>query len=99
GVLPAALPWPLRDAAALRRLSRRIRRLEPGVVDRLLYLRLRRPDLPLRPDRCVHAQAAGCGQSVGPGRHHAGMDAALAAAVPPVRGTAARAVINPRRLD
>src|SRR5205823_7274211 len=38
GILPAALPRALRHAAPLRRLSGRVRRLEPGVVDRLLYL-------------------------------------------------------------
>ena len=93
GVLPAALPRPLRHAAPLRRLSRRVRRLESGVVDRLLHLRLRRPDLHLRRDRRLRAQGAGGRQSVGRRRHHAGMDAVVAAAVPPVRSAAARAVI------
>ena len=51
GVLPAALPRPLRHAAPLCRLSGCVRGLEPGLLDRLLHLRLRRPDLPLRPDR------------------------------------------------
>ena len=51
GVLPAALPRPVRHAAPLRRLSRRLRRLEPGVLARLLHLRLRRADLHLRRDR------------------------------------------------
>ena len=36
-------------------------------------------------------------QSVGRRRHHAGMDAALAAAVPPVRSAAARAVMRHMR--
>ena len=92
GVLPAALPRPLRHAAPLRRLSRRVRRLELRVLDRLLHLRLRRADLHLRRDRRVHAQGTGRRQSVGRGRHHAGMDAVVAAAVPPVRSAAARAV-------
>ena len=39
GVLPAALPRSLRHAAPLRRLSRRVRRLELGVLDRLLHFR------------------------------------------------------------
>ena len=39
---------------------------------------------------------AGRRQSVGRGRHHAGMDAAVAAAVPPVRSAAARAVMQMR---
>ena len=37
-------------------------------------------------------EAGGRGQSVGRRRHHAGMDAAVAAALPPVRSAAARAV-------
>ena len=99
GVLPAALPRPVRHAAPLCRLSGRLRRLEPGLLARLLHLGLRRPDLHLRPDRSLRAQAAGGGQSVGRGRHDAGMDAALAAALPPVRNPAAGAVIErPRRL-
>ena len=76
-----------------RRLSRRLRRLEFRLLDRLLHLRLRRADLHLRRDRRVRAQGAGRRQSVGRRRHHAGMDAAVAAAVPPVRSAAARAVI------
>ncbi len=101
GVLPAALPWPVGHAAAHRRLSRRLCRLELGVLDRLLHLRLRRPDLLLLHDRRLRAQAAGRRQSVGRGRHHAGMDAVVAAAVPPVRSAAARAVRfkNTRRLQ
>ena len=55
---------------------------------------LRRADLHLRRDRRLRAQGAGCRQSVGRRRHHAGMDAAVAAAVPPVRSAAARAVID-----
>ena len=92
GVLSAAFPRACRHAAPLCRLSGRVRRLEPGVLDRLLHFRLRRPDLHLRPDRRLRAQAAGRRQSVGSGRHHAGMDAVVAAAVPPVRSAAARAV-------
>ena len=44
----------------------------------------------------VRAQGTGRRQSVGRGRHHAGMDAAVAAAVPSVRSAAARAVIEMR---
>ena len=61
GVLPAALPRPVRHAAPLCRLSGRLRRLEPGVLARLLHLRLRRADLHLRRDRwpsCSKEQAA-----------------------------------------
>ncbi len=56
----------------------------------------RRPDLHLRRDRCIRAQAAGRRQSVGRRRHHAGMDAAVAAAVPSVRSVAARTVMRMR---
>ena len=56
------------------------------------HLRLRRADLPVRAARRLHAQGAGRQQSVGRRRHHAGMDAAVAAAVPPVRDAAAHPV-------
>ena len=46
GLLPAALPRPGRHAAPLHRLSGCLRRLEHGVVLRLLHLGLRRADLP-----------------------------------------------------
>ena len=49
-------------------------------------LRRRRPG--------VHAQAAGRRQSVGSGRHHAGVDAAVAAAVPSVQRAAADQVMS-----
>ena len=96
GVLPAALPRALRHATPLCRLSRRVCRMEPGVLDRLLYFGVRRADLPLRCDRRVRAQATGRRQSVGRGSDHAGVDPVVAAAVPSVRGTAARAVVRLR---
>ena len=89
-VFPAALSRTAGHDAALGRLSGCVRRLERGVVDRGLHLRFRPADLPLRHDRCVRAQAARRRQSVGRRRHHAGMDVAVAAAVPPVRNAAAR---------
>ena len=46
-LLPAALPRPGGHAAPLRRLSRRLRRVELRLVDRLVHLRRRRGDLPL----------------------------------------------------
>ena len=99
GVLPAAFPRTVRHAAPLRRLSRRLRRLEPGFLARLLPLRLRRADLHLRRHRGLREEGKGRRQSVGRRRHHAGMDAAFAAAVPSVRSAAARAVIeNARRI-
>ena len=78
------------------RLSGCVRGLERGVVGRRLHHRFWRPDLPLRHARRVHAQGAGGGQSVGRRRHHAGMDAAVAAAVPPVRSAAAHTVMRMR---
>ena len=57
-VLPAALSRTAGHDAALGRLSGRVRRLERGVVDRGLHLRLWRADLPLRHDRRVRAQAS-----------------------------------------
>ena len=72
-----------------RRLSGRLRRLELRLLVRLVHLRLRRADLLLRHGARLHAQGARRRQSVGTGRDHAGMDAAVAAAVPPVRSAAA----------
>ena len=89
GVLPAALPRPRRHAAPLRRLSGRLRGLELRLLDRLLHLggrprRVLRLHLPR-----LRAEAEGGRQSVGRGRDDAGMDAAVAAAVPHLRGAAA----------
>jgi heme/copper-type cytochrome/quinol oxidase subunit 1 len=73
-----------------RRLSGRVRRLEHGVLDRLLHLGLRRADL--LSTACVDAfmrKERAADNPWGAGRHHAGMDAAVAAAVPPVRRAAA----------
>ena len=84
-VLPAALPRARRHAAAHRRLSRRVRRLEPGVVARLVSFRARRVGVLLRRGAGLPAQGKGRGQSVGRRRDHARMDAAVAAAVPPIQ--------------
>ena len=55
------------------------------VVDRLVHLGHRRARVLLRPDRRPSsARSAAARQSMGRGRDHAGMDAAVAAAVPPV---------------
>ena len=84
-VLPAALPRPRRHAAPLRRLSGCVRRLELRLVDRLLHLRLRRAGVPVRHGASPSSEgSARAEQSVGPGRHDAGMDAVVAAAVPSV---------------
>ena len=89
-VLPDALPRARRHAAPLCRLSGRLCGLEPGLLHRGLPV-LRRPAL-LHRRRHLHdvrAQGARARQSVGRGCDHAGMDAALAAAVPSVRDAAA----------
>ena len=80
GVLPAALPRACRHAAPLCRLSRRVRRLEFRLVDRLVHFRLRHAGVLLRHGARLRPQGAGGRQSVGTGRDHAGMDAAVAAA-------------------
>src|SRR4029077_19852408 len=88
-VLPAALPGARRDAAPHRRLSGCLRRLEFHLLDRLVLFRLRRAGVLLRHHPGLHPQGARRRQSLGAGRHHAGMDAAVAAAVPPIRHAAA----------
>ena len=88
-VLPAALPRARRDAAPHRRLSGCVRRLELRLVDRLVHFRLRRAGVPVRHGARLRPQGARCGQSVGTGRDDAGMDAAVAAAVPSIRDVAA----------
>src|SRR3984893_7635613 len=109
GVLPAALPRPRRHAAPHRRLSGRLPRLEHGLLVRVVYFRVRRADLLLRHGARLHAQGARRRQSVGTGSDHLGMDAAVAAAVPPVRRAAADQIardnlefagaVRPRRLS
>src|SRR5690606_10921123 len=66
-----------------------LRLLERNLVDRLLHLGLRRADLPLRRGAGLHPEAEGSRQPLGRRRDDARMDAVLAAAVPPVLGTAA----------
>ena len=89
-VLPAALPRACGHAAPHRRLSGCLRRLELRVLDRLVHLgRSALIVFFYRRGACLHAQGAGRRQSVGRGRDHARMDAAVAAAVPPVRRAAA----------
>ena len=78
-----------RHAAPLRGLPGRLRGLELGVVDRRLHLRAGLVRLHLRRGLRLHPQGAGRRQSVGRRRHDAGMDPALAAALPPVRDAAA----------
>ena len=83
-VLPAALPRPRRDAAPLRRLSGCLRGLELRLVDRLLHFRLRYADLPVRHGGRLREESPRAEQSVGSRRHHVGMDAVVAATLPPV---------------
>ena len=92
-VLPAALPRPRRHAAPLRRLSGCLRGLEPwsrrsaptfrrvGMLIFLFGMALR-----------LHAQGSARPDNPWGRRDDAGMDAVLAAAVPPVRGAAAHQV-------
>ena len=80
-----------------RRLSRRLCRLEFRLLDRRLHFRVR--DFGLRRHRILafrRKEAAGP-KSVGPGRHHAGMDVAFAAALPSIRDAAAHQVIARQR--
>ena len=88
-LLPAALPRPGGHAAPLHRLSRRLLAVELRLVDRRLYRRRRDGGLPLHGLRSLRAQACSGRQSVGRGGGHARVDAAVAAAVPPVRDAAA----------
>ena len=77
-------------AAPHRRLSGRLRRLEPRLVDRLLHLGASaRSCSSIGVAHAFIAQGEGGRQSVGRGRDDAGVDAVLAAAVPPVRRAAA----------
>src|SRR5262249_37815189 len=62
--------------------------LEHGGVDRLLYLLRRCARVLLRDRLLVRAEAARCRQSLGCGCDHAGMDAAVAPAVPFIRDVA-----------
>ena len=64
-LLPAALPGARGNAAARRRLSRRLRRLELRVLDRHVHLDRRALRVLHRPCACVHAQGAGRRQPVG----------------------------------
>ena len=81
-LLPAALPRPRRHAAPLCRLSGCLRRLEHGLVDRLLHRVCRHPGVPVRHRLGLCPQSACAGQSLGSGRDNARMDAAVAAALP-----------------
>ena len=88
-VLPAALPRPRRHAAPLHRLSRRLFPVELRVVDRRAGRRSRRRSC--SSTRSTRRSRASASRATIPGAsaRHAGMDAALAAAVPPVRDAAA----------
>ena len=98
GLLPAAFPRAGRHAAPLHRLSGRVRRLEHGLVLRLVPLGLRRAGLPLRRLRSLLEEAHRRRQPVGRGRNHARMATAFAAALPPV-GTAAEDQVGRTPID
>src|SRR5690606_25879010 len=80
----------------LRGLSRRLRRLELHLLDRLLHLGRRACHLLLRGRGSLCQETRGRRQSLGRGGDHARMDALLAAALPPVHGTAADPVEGQR---
>jgi hypothetical protein len=77
-------------AAARGRLSGRFRRLEPHLLDWRLHLRRRHGRFFRQCAARLRAQGSGRRQSVGTRRDHAGMDVAVAAALPPIRRSAAR---------
>ena len=81
-LLPAAFPRPCRHAAPLHRLSRRLSPVELRLVDRRLYRRRRRHAVPLHRLRRLCEEARRRQQSLGRRRDDAGMDLAVAAAVP-----------------
>ena len=87
-VLPDALHGPRGHAAPLRGLSGCLRGLEPDLLDRLVHLRVRPRGVLLRYLRRLLAQGEGRRQSVGRRRDHAGVDASLSSALPPVRDAA-----------
>ena len=93
-LLPAALPRPVRHAAALSGLSRCVRRLELRLLDRRLSRRHRAAGVLLRALPHLHLEGARRRQLLGRGRHDAGMDRVLAAAVPHLCGTAAHPLIR-----
>ncbi len=84
-LLPAAFPRARRHAAAHRRLSGRLCGLELHLFGRQLCVRRRALRVLLRDGKGLHAEGEGGSQSMGRGSNDAGMDAAFAAAVPPVR--------------
>ncbi len=92
-LLPAALPRACRNASAGCRLSRRVCGMEPGLVARLLPFGAGCADLLLRRRPGVRPQGKGRGQSVGAGRDHTRMDAAVATAVPSIQRAAAHQIM------
>src|SRR5205085_12020226 len=99
GVLSTAFPRARRHAAAHRRLSRRLCRLELRLLAWLVRIGVWYARVLLWGGAGLHAQAAGGRQSLGRGRDHAGMDAAVAAAVPPIQRAAAHQVRSPDVTD
>jgi hypothetical protein len=88
GVLPAALPRPARHAASLRRLSGSLREVELRLDGGLHDHRRWRGRVPDPAAEAAIRRRPARSQPVGRRRHDAGMDAVVAAAVPPVQRTA-----------
>jgi cytochrome c oxidase subunit 1 len=81
GFLPDAFPRPVGNAAAHRRLSRRLCRLEPGLLHWSLYLCSRIARVLAGHGLCLRPQGGGCGQSLGCRCNDARMDVTFAAAI------------------
>ncbi len=92
--LSAAFPRRRGHAPALRGLSGRLLGLELRVLHRLLHQRRGSARLPVHALPRLLRQTQSRRQSVGSGRDHARMDAAVAAAVPHLRGTAAHPLVR-----
>lgn len=77
-LFPAAFSWPCRHATPLRRLTRRLCRLEFRVFDWRLHFNSRPDLLSHHSGGSFHQDAGGGRQSLGRGRNHSGMDTAVA---------------------
>ena len=84
-LLPAAFPWPCRDAAPLHRLSRRVHAVEPDFLLWGLSLRHRGCLIPLSDLRCIRQEAAGRQQSLGRWGDDPRMDLVVSASLPHLR--------------
>ena len=94
-LLPAALLGPRRHAAAHSRLSGRLRRLEHGLVDRLLHLGRQRGPLLSTSSTRLHRRREGRPTIPGARVRRRWNGRCLAAAVPHLRGAAAHQAQRP----